>query len=158
STWSATASASSTPTYTLAFTTTFTPTRTPTLFPTATGTATSTDSATPTSTGSPTASATPTPIVSGTGTVAILYPNPDMGPGPVTLLMALSSSGEVRAKVFTTAFRKVAEAFFPQVPSGTVKLQLNLTDKSGVPLAEGLYYVSVEGPGQKQILKLLLLR
>lgn len=69
-----------------------------------------------------------------------------------------SSTGDVDVKIFTTAFRMVDEVDFSQVPAGVARLPLALEDKWGTPLANGLYYLTVEGSGQRHILKLLILR
>lgn len=60
-------------------------------------------------------------------------------------------------QIFTTAFRKVKEEFFPQQPVG-IPVSINLTDNPGVPLASGLYYVVVNTNGSRFIGKLLILR
>jgi hypothetical protein len=65
--------------------------------------------------------------------------------------------GTVRIEVFTTAFRKV-NAPPPSQQAGGATVDLPLTDKGGSPLANGLYYVVVNSPAGKSILKLLLLR
>ena len=63
----------------------------------------------------------------------------------------------VEVEVFTTAFRKVKEDIFPNVPSG-VAVTVKLSNKWGTPLANGLYYLVVIVDGQRSIAKLLILR
>jgi hypothetical protein len=60
-------------------------------------------------------------------------------------------------EIFTSSFRKVKDQFFPQVPAGT-DVTVELTDRSGNPLASGLYYIVVITDQGKYIGKLLLLR
>jgi hypothetical protein len=55
------------------------------------------------------------------------------------------------------SFRKVKAETFQQVSPGEV-LALDLTDRWGNPLANGLYYVVIEAQGKKWIIKLLVLR
>lgn len=73
--------------------------------------------------------------------------------------MILQSTGDVEAKIFTTSFRMVSDQPFGTIPQGThAFLPIEVKDKAGVPLANGLYYVVVQGPGQKRVFKLLILR
>lgn len=56
------------------------------------------------------------------------------------------------------AFRVVQNEVFPSVP-GNSPVRLELRDKMGVPLANGLYYVWVSvGGGRSSPAKLLVLR
>ena len=136
---------------------------TPTPFQTPTSTPTGTSTRTPTPTHSATftltPSASPTNTVTPLATVAAptLFPNPVLGPGPVTLALTLSEGGDVSVKVFSSAFRRVLEKPYSQVPAGTSDLTLVLRDGSGKPLANGIYYILVEGPQVRKVLKLLLL-
>ena len=109
-----------------------------------------------TPTASPTASATPTP--ESTGGVPVLYPNPVSGPGPVTIqLPTYPGTAKVTVQVFTTAFRMVNTINFPSQAGGS-QVSLPLTDRNNRPLANGLYYVLVQSPAGRAILKLLILR
>lgn len=65
---------------------------------------------------------------------------------------------QVTITVFTAAFRKVNTIVLTNLPPGTASIALPLTDKSGVPLANGLYYVIVKTPQGRFLLKLLVLR
>jgi hypothetical protein len=69
----------------------------------------------------------------------------------------LAASGEIKVTLFSLALRKILEADFPNVNPGT-DVSFNLTDKSGVSLANGLYYVRIQWPAGQSILKLLILR
>jgi len=124
-----------------------TPSNSPTNSPTFTSTVTAVP-ATPTNT------ATPTPA--GNKNV-VIYPNPVTGTSVNVLPQAYSGVSNVEVEIFTTGFRKVQEETFPNVPPG-VAVTLQLTDKRGTPLANGLYYLVVIVDGQRSIAKLLILR
>jgi hypothetical protein len=105
---------------------------------------------------------TPTPGTSnggGSGTgQPILFPNPVTGDGPVSIrLPNYRGAATVTLQVFTTAFRMVNTLSYPNQVGG-VDVALPLSDRHGVPLANGLYYVLVTTPDGKSILKLLVLR
>jgi hypothetical protein len=59
--------------------------------------------------------------------------------------------------VFTTAFRLIREDDHPQ-PMPGVAVSLDLRDKTGAPLADGLYYIVCELDGRRSVTKLLILR
>jgi hypothetical protein len=63
----------------------------------------------------------------------------------------------VTVQIFTVAFRLVQQQVFDQVPAGT-DVSIELKDKSGKPLASGLYYVVVTVDGNRMIGKLVILR
>ena len=69
---------------------------------------------------------------------------------------AYTGTAEVKAQVFTTAFRKVQEQDHPSMPYGP--LTVRMVDEWGNPLADGLYYVVITVDGHRSIAKLLLLR
>jgi hypothetical protein len=120
--------------------------------------ATSTPTAIPTATGTPTASSTAT-ATSTRGTNSVLYPNPATGPGPVTVQFQLAApAGDARVLIFTTAFRKINEISLGQVPAGTQKTALQLTDRWGSPLANGVYYVVIRGDKERYTVKLMVIR
>ena len=111
---------------------------------------------TATSTSTPTLTFTPTP--QPIGGVPVLYPNPVSGPGPVTIqLPTYPGMAKVTVQVFTTAFRMVNTISFPSQAGGS-QVSLPLTDRNNRPLANGLYYVLVQSPAGRAILKLLILR
>lgn len=88
-----------------------------------------------------------------------LFPNPVFGQGPVTVQVSLPSpTSEVTVTVYTTAFRKVNTVTSANLPAGVHVLPIPLTDKAGVPLANGLYYLVLKTPSERIILKLLILR
>ncbi len=89
----------------------------------------------------------------------VVYPNPVKGPGPVTIQITLTQEEPVvRVEIFTTAFRKVNEIDRYQVPAGVILVPIPLSDKAGMPLANGLYYVVVQTPQKRMITKLIVLR
>lgn len=87
----------------------------------------------------------------------VVYPNPITGPGPVHLQVPLTSTSTVTVKIFTLAFREIQEETFPEVSPGEA-ITLNLTDKFGNPLANGLYYVVVQAQGNRWVTKLMVIR
>jgi hypothetical protein len=89
----------------------------------------------------------------------VIFPNPAQGPGPVTLQFWLGSSApRVEIKIFTTAFRMVREMSLANAPAGINQVTLDLLDKWGAPLANGLYYVVVVTPQGRSVGRLLILR
>ena len=87
----------------------------------------------------------------------VLYPNPVKEGGEVQVLLPLNSASGVTVLIYTTAFRKVREEFFPQVGVGQA-VTLELKDRSGRSLANGLYYlVFVTDQGRWRV-KLLIVR
>jgi hypothetical protein len=116
---------------------------TPTPFNTATWTASVTKSPT----------MTPTPV-----STVVAYPNPCTGPGPVWIKLPLTGVTSVEITLYTTAFRKIQDRHFGQVEPG-MDLPLNIEDKWGTPLANGLYYIYVVLPqGKHWVSKLMILR
>jgi len=63
----------------------------------------------------------------------------------------------VKVELFTTAFRKVLQSDFDNIPTGT-KVSIDLNDNWGRPLASGIYYVVVTTGQSRSIGKLLILR
>ncbi len=169
-----TASATFTPTMTATFTASHTPTasptNTPTLTPTNTATSTLVNTRTPSLTPTFTPSFTHTPTVTASSTKTftvtptpfgnsgvVIYPNPVTGPTVNILPPAYSGTEDVRVEIFTASFRKVQDETFPNVPKGTA-ITVELKDRWGRSLADGLYYVVVTVEGRHSIGKLLLLR
>ena len=89
--------------------------------------------------------------------VVILYPNPAPGPSVNILPPAYTGSQDVRVEILTSNFRKVEDRTFLQVPSG-MAVTVELKDRWGSPLADGLYYVVVKVDGGRFISKLMVLR
>jgi len=140
------------PTVTNTFTPTFTSTITNSFTPTPTDTPVFT--ATSTNTFSPTWTATEPAIFS----TPIPYPNPVTGT-TVTIHFVLENPASwVKLKVYTLGFRKALEVDLQHVPIGPNDIPLNLTDRFGKPLANGLYYLMVETPQARTKGKLLILR
>jgi hypothetical protein len=122
--------------------------------------ATMTPTATHTLTATPTLTATAAP-----GNGVVVYPNPGKG-GPVNInIPGQMVTSDVRVEIFTTAFRKVQDTTFPKIPAG-MDVSIDMTDRWGNLLANGLYYVVVtanpeNGTGAAPIRligKMLLLR
>ena len=90
-------------------------------------------------------------------TGVVIYPNPAKGDTVNVLPPAHTGMEDVRVEIFTSAFRKVQEEIFPNVPPG-VAVTVELKDRWGKPLADGLYYVVVIVDGKRSISKLLILR
>lgn len=163
-----------TPTLTLLPTSTPSPTLTPTpvLTPTPTSTSsvqvtltptfTSTPTPAYTSTPTPSQTLTPTPTLTSTPTEAcsdpFFYPNPAKKVDAIQLYFPpCDLVGDYHVKVFTLAFRKVADRGFPRGIAGN-SVNLELRDEWGIPLANGLYYVVFDGPRGRAVKKLLVLR
>jgi hypothetical protein len=165
-------SATSTATFTRTFTPvpTDTPSSTPvptnTPVPTATPTASTTPTPSPSLTATPSASPTTTSTLTLTATATeqpgienpILYPNPSDGTQPVSIhVPGRTGTADVTVQIFTVAFRLVQQKMFELVLAGT-DVQIDLKDKSGQPLASGLYYVVVMVDGKRTVSKLLVLK
>jgi hypothetical protein len=90
-------------------------------------------------------------------TGVVIYPNPAKGDTVNVLPPTHAGMEDVRVEIFTSAFRKVLDETFASVPPG-VAVTVELKDKWGRPLADGLYYVVVTVDGKRSITKLLILR
>ena len=129
---------------------------------TSTSTSTVTTTATVTATGTPTKTKTPS-----TAKTPIIFPNPSTG-DPISIYVPGNGIAHVKVEIFTTAFRKVQEANFDNIPLGVMGSapRVPMTDKSGDLLASGLYYVvittapttSTGGGAQRLVGKFLLLK
>jgi hypothetical protein len=145
-------------------TSTNTPTHTATHTPVNTATNTATN--TPINTSTPTATVTKTPTLTSTPanntTYRGPYPNP-VSNGPVQIDVAMPGSGTIEMDVFTTAMRKIAEhATVVNGAGGTVtSVQWDLRDKTGMPIANGLYYLRLQVSGAQastKIFKVIVVR
>jgi hypothetical protein len=85
----------------------------------------------------------------------VIFPNPVTGEFTHIRINVKNPTDTVDVKVFTIAFRKVIDAQ-TQVPTGVY--QLDLHDKNGTFLANGLYYIVVTTPQARFVQKLLILR
>ena len=72
-------------------------------------------------------------------------------------VQGIRGTADVRVEIFTLAFRKVQERTFQRVPEGS-DISVELRDRGGYELANGLYYVRVQVGAQHQIVKLLVMR
>ncbi len=163
----ATPTKTNTPTYTLTPTITLSPTPTWTFAPgTYTPTATSTATNTPPSftptltttwTGTATATGTPTTLISISKPV--VAPNPVSGNSQtVTLWVNNPTIGNLHVKLYTISFREISDQVFSHVAAGVTGLTIDLHDKRGNQLADGLYYIVVDGNIARGMTKLLILR
>ncbi len=87
------------------------------------------------------------------------FPNPATGDQFNVEVPAFTGRMDVTVEIFTTAFRKVKTVTFYQI-LGSTDVTITLTDKLGITLADGLYYIKVSTPanGGQWIGKLLVLR
>jgi len=98
-----------------------------------------------------------TPTIPPEATPA-LYPNPLKEDGPVHLELPLDQPHDyVNVRIFTTAFRKIYEYNSNFVPAGVFELDLDPGQFKG-PAANGFYYLVIDIPGHRWIVKLLILR
>ena len=170
---SPTATAAKTPSATATDSPTPTPTQTPTnsltitptLSPTNSPTATPTPTVSPTPTWTPTSTPTFTPASTSTvlptatescGTPGF-YPNPCQRPDDLWIHFPPCDAGRPsKVKLFTLAYRKVREWAFEPVPGMDEKL--TALDRWNTPLANGLYFLVIDGPHGRSIHKLLISR
>jgi len=75
----------------------------------------------------------------------------------VSIQVPLRRPSNVMVKVFTLAFREVAVQEQFSVPVG-VDVVVPLVDKSGMALANGLYYFEIEANDSSWIKKVLVIR
>lgn len=66
-------------------------------------------------------------------------------------------TSDVTVRIFTVSFKQVAEKTYQNVPSGDI-VTLDLIDKWGQPLANGLYYVEVTTKKKTSVAKLMVFR
>jgi hypothetical protein len=96
-----------------------------------------------------------------TPTVALALQAPVVYPNPVTsttvnIQLPVANATNVKVRMLTISFREVQTIDIPQVVGNNLPVQLS--DKSGVALANGLYYFVIQANGQKWIDKVLVLR
>jgi hypothetical protein len=85
-----------------------------------------------------------------------IYPNPWNGGSDPSVRVTLQHLSDLKIRMFTTAYRKVWEGDFSQVPVGTENFEIGLRDKKGTSLANGVYYIVVDTFKRRFISKLLL--
>ncbi|HXL73422.1 MAG TPA: T9SS type A sorting domain-containing protein, partial [bacterium] len=150
--------ATHTPTVTATFSKTNTATATPTGTSTDSATSTFTVKPTLTPTGTPTVTATYTSTLSPEVVISAPFPNPSNGT-PITFAIQAPGESTVTLDVFTLAFRKIYSQTIQA--DGSLTLEWDLKDLSGVSVANGLYYVRIHVAGSQsatKILKVLILR
>ena len=104
---------------------------------------------------------TPSPTASPTATVQagvtpILSDNPSNG-DPITVLpQDFTGVSPVTVQIFSDRFVLIQTKSYGTIPLGWVTLEL--TDASGQPLSNGMYYVVVTTKMGKATAKLLILR
>jgi len=94
----------------------------------------------------------PTPL-----TVAqpVVYPNP-VTSSTVNLQLPMNNATNVTVEIYTVAFRGVKTTHTAQVGGNIMTVEL--IDKAGVQLADGLYYFVIQAAGQRWVTKVLVLR
>jgi polygalacturonase len=134
-------------------TATFTFTHTP-IPPTATNTPVP-----PTATHTPVAPTLTPTATPGSVIQVVIFPNPATGNGPTQVsISGLTDRSSVTVELFTVAFRKVWKESLGELGPGTVTITIPLTDKSGAPISNGVYYLDVRIDGTHFIEKLLVMR
>jgi len=99
----------------------------------------------------------PTPTVFPEGNKPVIYPNPATG-GQVKVALPMRVAGDVKIQIFTLSYRKVKELTVRNVQPGTA-VTVDLLDKAGVGLANGLYFLAVTYPdGGRKTVKLIVIR
>jgi hypothetical protein len=85
----------------------------------------------------------------------MVYPNPATS-STTTIQLPVTNATNVTVQIFTVSMRQVQTINVPQVIGNTLTIQL--LDKSGISLANGLYYFVIQANGQKWRNKVLVLR
>jgi len=85
----------------------------------------------------------------------VVYPNPATS-STTTIQLPVTNATNVTVQILTVAMRQVQTINVPQVMGNTLTVQM--ADKSGVNLANGLYYFIIQADGQKWTNKVLVLR
>lgn len=85
----------------------------------------------------------------------VVYPNP-VTSSTASIQLPVSNASNVTVQVFTVAMRQVQSVNVSQVIGDT--LTVRTIDKSGINLANGLYYFVIQANGQKWTNKVLILR
>jgi len=85
----------------------------------------------------------------------VVYPNPATST-TASIQLPVVNATNVKVQMFTISFREVRTIDVPQVIGNTLTVQL--MDKGGVNLANGLYYFVIHVNGQNWVTKVLVLR
>jgi hypothetical protein len=96
-----------------------------------------------------------TPIPALAVAQPVVYPNP-VTSSTTSIQLPVNDATNVKVQVFTVAMRQVQTISVPMVFGNTLTVQM--VDKGGVNLADGLYYFVIQANGQKWTNKVLLLR
>jgi hypothetical protein len=92
------------------------------------------------------------------GAHPVVYPNPARGNQVHLAFPSLTSPTDVQVQIWTLSYRRVQDLTFHQVQPG-LDVTLDLLDKSGATLSNGLYYLAVTPSGQgRSTLKLMVTR
>lgn len=158
STFTSTSTSTSTSTGLNTSTSTSTQTATPSNTQTAPNTMTATSTSTNTSviTSTSTCTVTLTPSNTPSHGDPVVYPNPATGPN-TTIQIPLQTPSEVTVKIYTLAFREVRTIDEGLLPVG-IDVSVDLVDKQGIQLANGLYYFVIQAGTTRWVTKVLVLR
>ena len=85
----------------------------------------------------------------------LVYPNP-VTSSTTSIQLPMNDATNVKVQIFTVSMRQVQTINVPQVFGNT--LTVRMMDKSGMNLANGLYYFMIQASGQKWTNKVLVLR
>ncbi len=97
----------------------------------------------------------------GSNAPALTAASPVVYPNPITsttafIQLPVWNASNVTVQVFTVAMRQVQSISVPQAAGDTINFKT--VDKSGINLANGLYYIVIQANGQKWMTKVLILR
>jgi hypothetical protein len=85
----------------------------------------------------------------------VVYPNP-VTSGTAVIQMPLANASNIKVKILTVSFREVQTQQTTQLMGDQLTVQM--VDKSGTPLANGLYYFVISSNGIQWTNKVLVLR
>jgi len=88
-------------------------------------------------------------------TQPVVYPNP-VTSSTTSIQLPVNDATNVKVQIFTVAMRQVQTINIPLVFGNTLTVQM--VDKSGISLADGLYYFVIQANRQKWTSKVLLLK
>jgi hypothetical protein len=98
---------------------------------------------------------TPTAVAALAVVNPVVYPNP-VTSSAATIQLPVTNASNVKIQIFTVALRNVKTISLPQVMGNSTTVEL--VDKAGMTLANGLYYFEIEIGGQHWMNKVLVLR
>jgi hypothetical protein len=88
--------------------------------------------------------------------ISLPYPNPVKGVDNLWFNVQTTQSTQVEWSVFTLSLRKVYQN--SHSVDGQATIAWNLKDNSGVPVADGLYYLRVKAGSTVKVMKVLILQ